>query len=278
MGIPSRMFMHPKDKAASDALKRLPMLDELTRQFLHHFEERAYLTLLLATGLEITSRQKPALHQWLVDVATPLGIPIPRMFLVDSSDPNAYAVGAKAPFIIVHSSLLTSLNEDEARAVIAHECGHIACDHMLYQTLSYILVHYGRTFLGDTGKLLTGPILMGLRYWTRMSEFSADRAAAAAMGDVDPMKRALLRLAAGPKELTEDVDMDEYMKQGRSFELAMDSLWVKYLLSSRLVWASHPMAAVRISELHSWQSSEDFLSIRDGRFSSSSDVRELFGS
>jgi Zn-dependent protease with chaperone function len=278
MAIPKQVFMHPRDKAALDALKRIPMVDELARQFLHHFQERTFIAMLLATGLEITPKQKPAMHKWAVEAAEPLGIPVPRIFMVQSEEPNAMAVGSKTPIIIVRSSLVSMLNEDEAKAVIAHECGHIACDHMLYRTLAIVLLQVGAPLLGDLAQLLTKPIQIALAYWSRMSEFSADRAAACAMGDVEPTKRALLRLAAGPKELTQDVDMDIYMEQARDFDLAMDSLWLKYLLTSTLLGASHPFAAARTLDLHNWQSSEEFQGVLQGRYPASNDVKRIFES
>jgi Zn-dependent protease with chaperone function len=278
MAIPKQVFMHPKDKAALDALKRIPMVDELTRQFLHHFQERTFIAMLLATGLEITAKQKPEIYKWAVESSEQLGIPVPRIFMVNSYAPNAMAVGAKTPIIIVRSSLVTMLKEDEAKAVIAHECGHIACDHMLYRTLAIVLLEFGAPMLGDLGKLLSKPIEFALAYWSRMSEFSADRAAACAVGDAEPVKRSLMRLASGPQELTEDVDMELYMEQARDFDLAMDSPWLKYLLTITILGQSHPFAAARTLDLHKWQSSDEFQGVLAGRYPPSSDVKRIFES
>ena len=70
--------------------------------------------------------------------------------------PNAWTSGDTKIFITVTSGLVEMLSEKELDAVIAHECGHILCRHVLYHTVArYILS--GVDALGFLGPPATGP-------------------------------------------------------------------------------------------------------------------------
>jgi len=86
---------------------------------------------LWSTGArEVTDPATPAEHQ-LVDVvqemAVAAAIPVPRVYIIDDPDPNAFATGHDLTHasIAVTSALLTLCSRDELQAVIAHEMGHV---------------------------------------------------------------------------------------------------------------------------------------------------------
>jgi len=74
---------------------------------------------------------KPGENPWLEntvkDLAGKSGIPMPRLAIVPNKTPNAFTYGrsSSSAVLAVHEGLLTSLNEDEVKGVIAHELGHI---------------------------------------------------------------------------------------------------------------------------------------------------------
>jgi heat shock protein HtpX len=74
---------------------------------------------------------KPGENPWLEttvkDLAAKSGIPMPRLAVVPNKTPNAFTYGrtSSSAVLAVHEGLLTSLNEDEVKGVIAHELGHI---------------------------------------------------------------------------------------------------------------------------------------------------------
>ena len=88
--------------------------------------------------------------------------------------PNAWTFGDTKIFVTVTSGLLQLLNDEEIDAVIAHECGHIACRHVLYHSLAHYILS-GADNLGVLG-LLSIPIQLAILYWERKSELSCDRA------------------------------------------------------------------------------------------------------
>jgi heat shock protein HtpX len=74
---------------------------------------------------------KPGENPWLEnavkDLVAKSGIPMPRLAIVPNKTPNAFTYGrtSSSAVLAVHEGLLTSLNEDEVKGVIAHELGHI---------------------------------------------------------------------------------------------------------------------------------------------------------
>ena len=58
-------------------------------------------------------------------VAAGLGVPPPRIGLVDTCRGGAYVVGSRAPILVVGRSLLESLDDEELEAVVAHELAHV---------------------------------------------------------------------------------------------------------------------------------------------------------
>lgn len=71
-----------------------------------------------------------------------LGLNFPvDIYVRQNPTPNAYtmAMQGKKPFIVLHSSLLELLSPEEVQAVIAHELGHLKCEHGVWITLSNLL-------------------------------------------------------------------------------------------------------------------------------------------
>jgi len=97
--------------------------------------------ILLATAgaREIQKADAPQLYNIVEEmtIASGLGIP-PRVFIIDTPDPNAFAVGLKPEraAVAVTSGLMGKLNRDELQAVIAHEIAHIQNRDTMFMTLA----------------------------------------------------------------------------------------------------------------------------------------------
>ena len=171
--------------------------------------------------------------------------------------PNAYTFGDTRISITVNSGLLQSLSEDEVTTVLAHECGHILCHHVLYHSMAQMLINLGEGMFGLLASLAM-PVRLGLMYWIRRSELSADRAAAVVMGSSKPVVDVMIRLSGGPRSLTEKVDLDLYMEQAKEYDLLQNSTWHKALQGLAIMYSDHPFPAVRSREVSDWCRSEQF--------------------
>jgi heat shock protein HtpX len=85
------------------------------------------LALTMARAHEVAPEQEPRLHSMVEEVAGIAGLPKPRVYIVENDAPNAFATGRnpKHSVVAVTTGIMRILNEDELKAVLAHELGHI---------------------------------------------------------------------------------------------------------------------------------------------------------
>ena len=152
------------------------------------------------------------------------------------------------------------LNDEELDAVIAHECGHILCRHVLYHSLAEYVLR-GVDSLGLLGKLAV-PFQLALFYWYRKSELSCDRASAIVTSP-EVVASTMARLAGGPKSITSGINMQEWIKQADQYDqIYNDGTWNKALQIYVTMALSHPFSAVRVREILKWGESEQYRRIK----------------
>jgi heat shock protein HtpX len=84
---------------------------------------------------------KPGENPWLEstvkELADKSGLPMPKLAVVPNKTPNAFTYGrtSSSATLALHEGLLTSLNEDEVKGVIAHELGHIKHKDYIVMTI-----------------------------------------------------------------------------------------------------------------------------------------------
>lgn len=211
----------------------------------------------MATKIRLSPTQLPHLYNLLPPICEQLEIREPEYFLEMSPLPNAYAFGDTQTAITITSALVEMMSEEELRAVVAHECGHIACHHMLYHTLAQMIANASGAF--EALAALAIPVQVALFYWQRKSELSCDRAAAYITGP-DATASMLARLAGGPKSITSQLNMEELARQADQYDaFCKDGVWNKALQTFAVCDKDHPFVAVRMREMLNWTATQDFL-------------------
>jgi Zn-dependent protease with chaperone function len=257
MPVAASEFIHPEDAAALENLKAVPLLNTCVAAFLKLGLERYVHGIFLSKNIRLSERQLPDIYKHLPPICELFGIRVPSLYLEMSPYPDAYTIGHEDVSICVTSGLLEIMNEEELHAVIAHECGHIVCDHMLHHTLAQFLLFTGANLFLPLD-LVTEPLKVALRYWNRRCELSADRAGAVAVGSSKPIVSTMIRLAGGPKEITDKVSLDAYLEQAESFEKLSQSRWDNVLQSIAVSFEDHPHLSVRTREIMQWAETEQF--------------------
>ena len=246
-----REFIHPEDDRARWQLETIPGFSAAVKAFLKVGVERLVHGTSMAEKIRLGTSQLPDLHGRLRPLCERLGIAEPEFYLEMNPVPNAYTTGNTRCFLTVTSGLVEYLDQDEFDAVLAHECGHIACRHVLYHTMAGLLLQGAA--LSGLASMFTMPMQLGLLYWQRRSELSADRAAAAAaLGAPKPVVETMIRLAGGPKSITGSVNVDAYAAQADTYDEMLGSTWDTMLQGMAVMGRSHPFAAVRVRETRNW--------------------------
>lgn len=90
----------------------------------------------------IKKEDNPELYRIVENLSITAGIPMPRVFILNESQPNAFATGRdeKHAVIAVTKGLLGKLEKNEIEGVIAHEMAHIKNKDILLQTAVVVLV------------------------------------------------------------------------------------------------------------------------------------------
>jgi heat shock protein HtpX len=87
----------------------------------------AKLALAMNGAHEVTKKEEPRLYRAVENLAITMGVPTPKVYVIDDSAPNAFATGRDPKHAVVAASrgLLAIMNDTELEAVMAHEMGHV---------------------------------------------------------------------------------------------------------------------------------------------------------
>jgi len=251
--ISPRAFQHPADRAATAALGSIPYLDTVVRKLIELGYERALRQSYLGSSVRLSEQQLGEVwREHAIAYATLDMADVPDLYLTQYPAPNALAIGARRPIVVVQSELVQLLDAPQRRAVFAHEAAHILADHQLYRTALVILVLLTRS---SRLPLPLAPVRSALMEWGRATELSADRAAALVTRDPLAVCRTLMSLAAGA--MVDQLDLDLFMRQGMDYQEKGGGLERLTRLMLDL-GVTHPLPVKRTHELMEWVRSGEF--------------------
>jgi Zn-dependent protease with chaperone function len=253
---------HPADRAALNALRKVPGFDMALRKVFGMFGERAIRLAFKANAVRVSENQYSWIHERTLRVCQIMDLEkVPEVYVSQTPVVNAGAVGMSDPFIVLNSSMLEVLSHDEVEAVVAHEVGHILSGHVLYRTLLLLIMRLA-LFRYPIAGLALLPILWALLEWYRKSELSCDRAALLAVQDREVVLSSLMKLAGGTRG--EELNLDEFVAQSEEYR-GGDLLDSVYKVLNAIA-ATHPFAVVRVAELRDWMESGAYDRIMRGEY------------
>jgi len=182
------------------------------------------MALKMSGAREVTPEEAPELHRLVETLAKRAGIPKPRVHLIDSPTPNAFATGRSPSHgaVAATTGLLQMLNRDEIAGVMAHEIAHIKNRDTLISSIAATfagaismiadMACWSAIFGGNDEEegggaggflmLFLAPIaaLIIQLAISRSREFVADAEGARILGDPKPLADALRKLEAGVRQ------------------------------------------------------------------------------
>jgi heat shock protein HtpX len=174
------------------------------------------IVLRMHNAKEVTGRECPKFVGIVHQLASRAGLPMPRVYLIDSPHPNAFATGRDPEHAAVAATtgLLGLLDREEVAAVMAHELGHVRNRDTLIMTMTAtiagaisMLANLGFFFnngeranpLAMIGAIFLAPfaaMIVQLAV-SRTREYGADRAGAEICGNPRALASALAKLHHG---------------------------------------------------------------------------------
>lgn len=167
---------------------------------------------------EVTEAEAPDLHALVRQLAQRAQLPMPRVYVVDSDQPNAFATGRNPEnaAVAVNTGLVRMLTREELAGVIAHELAHIKHRDTLTMTITATLAgaissiaQWGMFFGGrrDNGLGIIGSIALAVlaplaamivqMAVSRSREYVADRSGAEICGNPHWLADALAKISQG---------------------------------------------------------------------------------
>lgn len=266
VGLKADQFRHPLDLQATKALKQIPGIDMMVRNLLGPLAEQFFYVENIAASVLVGEQQLPQYHQLLLQACQTLDLEPPQLYIRQHPVPNAYtfAMRGKQPFIVLHTSLIDLLNPEEIQAVIAHELGHLKCDHGVYLTLVNLIV-LAAGQLPRLGGFIAQSLQSQLLEWVRCAEFTCDRAALLATQEPKVVMSLLMKLAGGSPSLASQLNLDAFVAQARAYDDISNTELGEMLKAAQTSQLTHPVPVLRAREIDRWASSRDYQSLLQGQ-------------
>lgn len=263
--IHPRAFAHPADKKATSAFTQIPMLPELLKKMSQlSFEER-FRAHHMHNSVQLGSNQFPSIWRLVNEVAERLCIPVPKTYVCRQGEANAFAFGKSVHSIVLTTELIELMTERELQGIIAHEMGHILCEHLLYMDVGIALTNGAMPSLARALPGLEESVNSLFFAWFRAAEYSADRAALLILEDPGPLTASLSRLAGVPRRLEEEFDLRQFVEQVQDYREEA-TIWSKIVTFGMGAFLSHPEPAKRVGAILAWAESGEFRDILNGRY------------
>jgi heat shock protein HtpX len=185
------------------------------------------IALASARAKPISESEAPQLYQMVRELTTRADLPMPKLYMIPSDQPNAFATGRNPSHsaVAVTSGITKLLSEDELRGVISHELGHVRNRDILTTSIAsamgsaitwiaYMLLWFGGDddspvgLVANLALFLLAPISASLIQLaiSRQREYSADATGAQICGNPESLASALLRLEEGAKAIPMQVN------------------------------------------------------------------------
>jgi len=225
------------------------------------------LVLSMHGAHEVDERTEPGLVHLVAELAERAGLPMPRVYIMDNPQPNAFATGRNPQHSAVAATtgLLELLSPEEGAGVISHELAHIKNRDTLIMTVTAtiagalsMLVNFGMFFGGGHREnggpagaiarvaiIILAPLAAMLVQMaiSRTREYAADNMGAHISGDPEALASALAKIDAAAHEI-ENIPAEQNPATAHLFIInplsgkGMDNLF-----------STHPSTANRIAAL-----------------------------
>ena len=261
--IAPRSWEHPADRAALTALRKIPVFDDVLRKLFGFFGEKPIRLAFLANSVRVSDRQFPRVKRLYEDVLQTLDAPDDYpLFVSQTPIVNAGAYGMDEPFIILNSGTVKLLDDEQLSYVMGHEVGHIMSDHVLYRTMTQILIQLAGMGFPIVG-LAARAVLVALLEWSRKSELSSDRAGLLSVQNPQGVMNTMLKMAGGGDD--EEMNLDEFIIQAEEYRESGD-LADQVFKVLNLMGQSHPFYVLRVAEIRSWIEAGEYDRIIRGEY------------
>ncbi|QZP07388.1 zinc metalloprotease HtpX [Caenibius sp. WL] len=184
------------------------------------------IVLRMHDAREVDAASAPEFYGMVADLARNAGLPMPKVYIVETDAPNAFATGRNPENAAVAATtgLLRMLSREEVAAVMAHELGHVRNRDTLVMTMVAtiagaisMIANFGLLFGGNRGNgghAMAGILAVVMAPFaamivqmaiSRTREYGADRAGAEISGNPAALASALAKISGAAQRIPNPV-------------------------------------------------------------------------
>ena len=177
------------------------------------------LVLAQYNAKQVDEKSAPALYKMVQRLAERGNLPMPKVYIIDSPVPNAFATGRNPEHaaVAVTTALANALDKDEIEGVLAHELSHVKHGDILIGTIAAsmagiitTLSHCDRdrnsssSAIVGLAMMILAPLAAGIIQMavSRSREYMADKSGGELSGNPDALADALLKIESYAKNRT----------------------------------------------------------------------------
>ncbi len=224
------------------------------------------IVLRMHDAREVDAASAPEFYGMVADLARNAGLPMPKVYIVETDAPNAFATGRNPENAAVAATtgLLRMLSHEEVAAVMAHELGHVRNRDTLVMTMVAtiagaisMIANFGLLFGGNRGNgghAMAGILAVVMAPFaamivqmaiSRTREYGADRAGAEISGNPAALASALAKISGAAQRIPNPV----VERNPAAAQLYIVPVGLSELFST------HPKTEKRIAALQAMQGS-----------------------
>lgn len=260
--LDSSSYEHSFDHAAMAALRCIPVFEQVSNFVLNWTYIKWQVVQLSGSNFHVTPKSCPELYNLVHNAAETLNLDrMPSIYTQWSYCVNAYTTGYKDDSILViFSGAVDLMNDTELTYIVGHELGHIKSGHVLYHIMGAYLSQIIAA-MGVAVKPFLVPLQLSLRYWDRMSEFTADRAGLLACQDLNASLSAIMKMAGIPKRYFNTADPHVFAEQAQEFLTQYGDTAHEIIKKVSILDDTHPWTIMRAAELIKWVESGEYQNV-----------------
>ncbi|MFQ5579396.1 MAG: M48 family metallopeptidase [Nitrospiria bacterium] len=197
---------------------------------------------LLGQGIKVSETQLPEVYEAVETASIRLGMEQPDVYVIQSQEINAYAMGVIGKkTVVLHSKTIECMSEGELISILGHEFSHILCGHTKWIALT------------SSARFVRIPLVSMVLdfiflFWSRKAEYTCDRGGLIASADLNASITALIKLSVG-EHLFKQLNLSELLSQKEALDSDIFSR-----LSEKM--STHPYIVKRIVESKRFHDSE----------------------
>ncbi len=257
-------YRHPFDAKAIEALQNTKSVSIIIKKLYEWGLEKYLRQQFLGQSLRMSPTNFPTVYEVFeaaCDILNHKGRP--QLYVMREQGFNCTTLGVTNTIIIIGTSCIDQLKEEELLFLLGRQIGHIQNQHVQYFEVSEVLPLISEALSDVTlglGGMIASGIQLAMVEWRQTAHYTADRAGLLACQNIEAAMRVLVQEAGLPAGYDPSIVLDDFKTQAIEFEQINKGIWMKF---SKYLTQSVSWEVARAQQLFQWTDSGIYQQVLD---------------